>query len=93
MVIDQIFSSMDGSVLALVSELRRANRERNALRRGMQIIVDLHGGGVAEEIARQMLEEFVERRENDCIAVGQFAVGEFADWAGRVRGSVDHAAG
>ena len=83
MVIDQIFSSMDGSVLALVSELRRANRERNALRRGMQIIVDLHGGGVAEEIARQMLEEFVEiRRENDYIAVGQFAVGEFADRAG-----------
>ena len=58
-MIDQIFARIDGTVLALVTELRAANRERNALRRGMQIIVDLHGGGVAEEIARQMLAEFI----------------------------------
>jgi hypothetical protein len=70
MPVDQIFARMDGMVLALVAELRLANRERNALRRGMQIIVDLKAGGVAEEIARQMLEEFVEiRRENDEIAM------------------------
>ena len=73
MVIDQIFSGLDGTVLALITELRAANRERNALRRGMQIIVDLQAGGVAEEIARQMLEEFVEiRRENDEIAMPGF---------------------
>ena len=73
MVIDQIFARMDGTVLALVGELRRANRERNALRRGMQIIVDLQAGGVAEEIARQMLEEFVEiRRENEEIPMPGF---------------------
>ena len=73
MVIDQIFARMDGTVLALVGELRRANRERNALRRGMQIIVDLQAGGVAEEIARQMLAEFVEiRRENEEIPMPGF---------------------
>ena len=73
MVIDQIFARMDGTVLALVGELRRANRERNALRRGMQIIVDLQAGGVAEEIARQMLAEFIEiRRENEEMAMPSF---------------------
>ena len=72
-MIDQIFARTDGIVLALVTELRAANRERNALRRGMQIIVDLQAGGVAEEIARQMLAEFIEiRRENDEIAMPDF---------------------
>ena len=58
MVIDQIFSRMDGCVMGLVAELRAANRERNVLRLGMQTIIDLHAGGEAEWIARQMLEKF-----------------------------------
>lgn len=56
-MIDNIFSKMDGYVAALVADLRQANAERNMLRRGLQIIIDLRVGGEAEEIARQMLGE------------------------------------
>jgi hypothetical protein len=52
------FETMDEYVAALVADLRQANAERNTLRRGLQIIVDLRAGGEAEEIARAMLEEF-----------------------------------
>ena len=58
MAIDKIFSKADGYVQALVTELRTANMERNTLRLGMQTIIDLKAGGEAEQIARQILEEF-----------------------------------
>lgn len=58
MATDKLFSTMDEYVAVLIAELRQANAERNMLRRGLQIIIDLKAGGEVEEIARQMLGEF-----------------------------------
>jgi len=58
------FKAMDENLIEMNQELRRLNAERNLLRRGMQIIVDLKTGGEAEQIARQMLEEIGEIRSS-----------------------------
>jgi len=56
---------MDKLLAELHLELRRTNAERNLLRRGMQIIVDLKAGGEAERIARQILGEIGEIRSSN----------------------------